>query len=95
MIVAITGGTGFIGSQLVFRHVSAGDTVRVLSRRMREDIDLPNEARVYGGDLTNPADDFRNFVEGADDTLANREVLLNLAPHLAGAYPKYRVYTGA
>ncbi len=66
MIIAITGGTGFIGSQLVFRHVSAGDTVRVLSRRMREDIDLPNEAKVYGGDLTNPADDFRNFVEGAD-----------------------------
>lgn len=32
MIVAITGGTGFIGSALVKRLVSRGDTVRLLSR---------------------------------------------------------------
>lgn len=33
MIVAITGGTGFIGKKLVDRLVARGDTVRLLTRR--------------------------------------------------------------
>lgn len=32
MIVAITGGTGFIGKKLVARLVGRGDTVRLLTR---------------------------------------------------------------
>jgi len=32
MIVAVTGGTGFIGEKLVKRHVERGDTVRLLTR---------------------------------------------------------------
>ena len=33
MEVAVTGGTGFIGRSLIKRHLSSGDTVRVLSRQ--------------------------------------------------------------
>jgi nucleoside-diphosphate-sugar epimerase len=37
MIVAITGGTGFIGKRLVLRHLMEGNTVRVLTRRSAND----------------------------------------------------------
>ena len=33
MIVAVTGGTGFIGKKLVERLVERGDTVRLLTRK--------------------------------------------------------------
>ena len=33
MIVSITGGAGFIGSQLVNKHIEQGDKVRLLSRK--------------------------------------------------------------
>lgn len=33
MIIAVTGGTGFIGKKLVARFVARGDTVRLLTRR--------------------------------------------------------------
>ena len=33
MIVAITGGRGFIGERLVERHLQQGDQVRLLSRQ--------------------------------------------------------------
>jgi nucleoside-diphosphate-sugar epimerase len=34
MIVAITGGTGFIGKRLVARHIARGDKVRLLTRKV-------------------------------------------------------------
>jgi nucleoside-diphosphate-sugar epimerase len=58
LVVAITGGTGFIGRRLVDLHVRRGDAVRVLSRRA-----LPPEMCAMGvtgftGDLSGqiPAD---------------------------------------
>ena len=35
MIIAITGGTGFIGKKLVNHLVERGDTVRLMTRSLR------------------------------------------------------------
>lgn len=56
MIVAITGGTGFVGAEIVDRHLAAGDEVRVLSRARGP----------YRADLTDPEADLRAFVANAD-----------------------------
>lgn len=56
MIVAITGGTGLIGAEIVGRHLAAGDEVRVLSRSRGP----------YRADLTDPEAEFDAFVANAD-----------------------------
>ncbi|BCO29312.1 aurachin B dehydrogenase [Rhodoferax lithotrophicus] len=61
MIVAITGGTGFIGRKLVVRHLVQGHEVRVLSRRK----DVEPGAKLCSGDLSN-TDALRSFADGAD-----------------------------
>lgn len=61
MIVAITGGTGFIGRRLVARHLAHGDEVRVLTRRTAVELG----AKLCPGDLSNP-DALRSFAEAAD-----------------------------
>jgi nucleoside-diphosphate-sugar epimerase len=63
MIVAITGGTGFIGAALAARHLAAGDEVRVLTRRPPQ---AANGIRYFAGDLADAGFDARQFVEGAD-----------------------------
>jgi len=65
MIVAITGGTGFIGRKLVLRHLELGDEVRVLSRRAPGDAGLPDTVKWCGGDLTGSGD-LCSFVEDAE-----------------------------
>jgi nucleoside-diphosphate-sugar epimerase len=65
MLVAITGGTGFIGRKLVRRHLARSDAVRVLTRRPPAQSGLPAAARHCNGDLAGTAD-LRPFVEGAD-----------------------------
>lgn len=64
MIVAITGGTGFIGRHLAARHVARGDVVRYLTRNA-------TSATIAGaipvrGDLTSCGNDLREFAQGAD-----------------------------
>lgn len=64
MIVAITGGTGFIGQRLAAHHLAAGDTVRILTR---SDVRCPREGEIlYHGDLTDPGFDPQEFLDGAD-----------------------------
>jgi nucleoside-diphosphate-sugar epimerase len=65
VIVAITGGTGFIGRQLVLRHLQRGDEVRVLTRRPPRECGLPDAVVRVPGDLTGDAG-LQAFVEGAD-----------------------------
>jgi nucleoside-diphosphate-sugar epimerase len=63
MIIAITGGSGFIGKQLVEHHIQQGDQVRLLSRKPPlKDIN----AQYLLGDLSNPNTELSNFVDGAD-----------------------------
>lgn len=66
MIISITGGTGFIGKGLLLRHLAQGDTVRVLSRRPPQKLDLPPEVHIYRADLTSATAQLQDFVDGAD-----------------------------
>ena len=66
MIVAITGGTGFVGSGLVLRHLAMGDNVRLLSRRSIAKIGTIEISVSHRGDLTNMDFDLSSFVDGAD-----------------------------
>lgn len=63
MIVAITGGRGFIGKRLVDKHIKNGDHVRVLSRKIR-----PKQVGVeyFHGNLSNPDVELSRFVDGAN-----------------------------
>jgi len=62
-VVAITGGTGFIGRHLVARHVSLGDQVHYLTRKKpAEEI---QGAVAHIGNLAAP-ETLRRFVRGAD-----------------------------
>jgi len=65
MIVAITGGTGFIGKKLALRHLAWRDEVRVLSRSSPEFPRLPDTVKCFPGDLTN-IDSLHAFADGAD-----------------------------
>jgi len=63
MIIAITGGSGFVGMLLVKKHLDKGHQVRILSRKA-----LPNNNgySAFIGDLTNPKVDLSNFLESVD-----------------------------
>jgi nucleoside-diphosphate-sugar epimerase len=65
MIVAITGGTGFIGRKLVLRHLERGDEVRVLSRRSPGESGLPDSLKWCNGDLSSTGD-LHAFVDKVD-----------------------------
>jgi len=62
-VVAITGGTGFIGRHLLARHVALGDRVRYLTRK--KPLDAIPGAEVCIGDLS-ASETLRGFVQGAD-----------------------------
>jgi nucleoside-diphosphate-sugar epimerase len=63
MIIAITGGSGFIGKQLVNRHIQQGDQVRLLSRKSpSKDVN----AQYFPGDLSNPSVELSSFVDNVD-----------------------------
>ncbi len=66
MIVAITGGTGFIGRKLVLRHLAQGDEVRVLSRRPAGEAGLPDAVDIHRGDLAGAMGNLQSFVAGVD-----------------------------
>jgi len=66
MIVAITGGTGFIGKKLVARLGERGDTVRLLTRNPAVS-GLPSPVKVHQCDLvTVGAGDLSAMLDGVD-----------------------------
>lgn len=66
MIVAITGGTGFIGKKLVARLVERGDTVRLLTRQPAVS-GLSPQVKIHVCDLvTAGVDDLSAVLDGAD-----------------------------
>ena len=64
MIVAVTGGTGFIGKHLIARHIARGDQVRYLTRQVPATVIVG--ASVVVGDLTASVDELRPFIQGVD-----------------------------
>ena len=69
MILAITGGTGFIGRSLVSRALEAGDKVRVLSRRSAREALFPPGVQFHCSDLARSSavnGELRGFLENAD-----------------------------
>jgi len=66
MIVAVTGGTGFIGRKLVLRHLARRDNVRVLSRRAPSEAGLPDAVDIHRGDLAGKIENLQSFVGGVD-----------------------------
>jgi nucleoside-diphosphate-sugar epimerase len=65
VIVAITGGTGFIGRKLVARHLALGDRVRVLTRRAAAEVPFGEAVALFRGDLASGGDILAPFAEGA------------------------------
>ena len=63
MIVAITGGGGFIGKQLVNRHIQQGDQVRLLSRK--SPLRSVN-VQYFLGDLSSLNVDLSSFLDNVD-----------------------------
>ncbi|MEO8101645.1 MAG: NAD-dependent epimerase/dehydratase family protein [Betaproteobacteria bacterium] len=64
MIVAVTGGTGFIGRHLIARHCSRGDQVRYLTRK--QPTGAIAGATAFIGSLSSSPDQLREFARGAD-----------------------------
>ncbi|MDP3333532.1 MAG: NAD-dependent epimerase/dehydratase family protein, partial [Methylococcaceae bacterium] len=63
MIIAVTGGTGFIGKRLIARHIARGDEVRYLTRQTPEQSIAGATAII--GDLS-AMDSLRPLVQGVD-----------------------------
>jgi len=63
MIVAITGGNGFIGKLLVDRLLELGHQVRVLTRNFTTQ---KKNVQYFQGDLSRQDNDFSSFLDGVD-----------------------------
>ena len=63
MIIAITGGSGFIGSLLVDKHLKQGDQVRLLSRNT---LLKRKNVQYFLGDLSSSSVDLSDFVDSVD-----------------------------
>lgn len=67
MIVAITGGTGFIGKKLIDRLVARGDTIRLLTRCRSSVPEKSSLLEIYECDLlTARVNDLSSVLDGVD-----------------------------
>jgi len=67
MKVAITGGSGFVGKELVKYHADKHDQVKVLSRNPNIYSEWPNEVELFKADLTTCiSSDLNDFVKEVD-----------------------------
>jgi nucleoside-diphosphate-sugar epimerase len=64
MIVAVTGGTGFIGRHLIARHLKQHDEVRYLTRQKEETV--LDGAKSFQGHVNSPQSCLKKFLSGVD-----------------------------
>jgi nucleoside-diphosphate-sugar epimerase len=64
--IAITGATGFLGNELVLKHLELGNSVRILTRGNKNLIIFPKEVQIFNGDLTAYGVVLDNFVKDVD-----------------------------
>jgi nucleoside-diphosphate-sugar epimerase len=65
MIVAVTGGTGFIGKKLISRLIAQGDTVRLLTRKAPISTLDGAKLKIYNCDLvTASSAEFEDILDG-------------------------------
>jgi len=63
MIIAITGGSGYIGKRLLDNLLNTNYEIRLLSRKPFIN---KNRIKFFLGDLTSPKDDLSEFLDGVD-----------------------------
>jgi nucleoside-diphosphate-sugar epimerase len=70
MLIAITGATGFIGKEILKKHLANGDQVRILSRKDIQDVEnLGPEfkiVKIFKGDLLEDSVCLNEFVRGIE-----------------------------
>jgi nucleoside-diphosphate-sugar epimerase len=66
MLIAVTGGTGFVGVRLARRMVEAGHRVRILDQNAPQPGSLPAEVTASVGDLSGKPKVLESFLDGAD-----------------------------
>ena len=66
MKVAITGATGFIGRELVLKHLECGNSVKILTRKSKDRLSFPSEVLIVNGDLSESVKFLQSFVKDVD-----------------------------
>lgn len=66
MLIAITGGTGFVGSRLVTLHLQRGDQVRVLARPASNRTRVPSGVELIEAGISTATPELGRFVANAD-----------------------------
>lgn len=84
VIVAVTGGSGFIGERLVQRSIDNGDHVRILTRKSLSKRDC---VEYYMGDLTDPNIELYDFLDNVD-------VLYHCAGEISNESLMYQLHVG-
>lgn len=86
MIVAITGGTGFIGKKLVAEHLSLKNEVRVLSRNLPASDITNNHLKWFRGNLCD--------AEILDEFVRNVDVIYHCAGEINASENMYALHVG-
>jgi uncharacterized protein (TIGR01777 family) len=71
MKILITGGTGFVGKQLISRFIQEGNEVTILTRSLKESGQLPKEISYLQGDPTQKGP--------WQEAIPSHDVIINLA----------------
>ena len=87
-MILVTGGTGLVGSRLLFDLTSRGEKVRAIKR---EGSNLDSVRRVFSYYSKNPGDPFYN-IEWVDADILNIDSLLEAMQNISHVYHAAAIY---